>query len=96
MKISNVCMTFLTALLLIPWPLMADEGRNKREREKRQRKIVPFPVVFYSPETGVGLGFPSGTHYHSVEKSPVITITVDADWGSVTAGELTLVLYYLS
>jgi outer membrane protein assembly factor BamA len=47
---------FLTALLLIPGPLTAEEEGGVNESWKRKRKVVPFPVFFYSPETGVGLG----------------------------------------
>ena len=52
----NVCAVFLTVLLLIPGLLLAEEVKGESENWKRKRKVVPFPVIFYSPETGVGLG----------------------------------------
>jgi outer membrane protein assembly factor BamA len=42
------------ALLFIPGFLMAEE-ENIGDKNKK-RKLVPFPVVFYSPETGLGFG----------------------------------------
>jgi len=52
--------------------------------------------VFSAIAGGVGLGEPSGTIYHAAEKTVTLTITVDADWGSVTAGGFTIELFYLT
>lgn len=54
------------------------------------------PDVFSDVAGGMALGAVSGTAYHAAAKAPVITITVDSDWTSVTAGELTLAIYYFA
>lgn len=52
------------------------------------------PDVFTTVAGGVAVGVVSGTAYHAVAKAPVITITAGSDWGSVTAGSVTLALFY--
>ena len=52
------------------------------------------PTVFTTAAAGVGLGVVSGTAFHAAAKTPVVTITSAADWGSVTAGQITLTLLY--
>ena len=52
------------------------------------------PSVF-TTANAIDLGVPSGTKIHTAAKSVTITITSAADWGAVTAGALTIRLYYL-
>ena len=52
--------------------------------------------VFTTAANGVAAGAPSGVLYHNAAKTVKLTITVNADWGSVTAGALTVELYYLT
>lgn len=52
--------------------------------------------VFSDVAAGVDVGDPSGVKYHAAEKSVTITITVDADWGSVSAGSLDVEAFYLT
>ena len=54
--------------------------------------------VFTTAAGGGDAGTPSGVQYHTAAKQPVLTITpgtaVAAVWGSVTAGTVTVKLYY--
>ena len=52
--------------------------------------------VFADIAGGVGLGTPSGTLYHATEATVTLTITVDADWDSVTAGGFTIEMFYFT
>ncbi len=52
------------------------------------------PSVF-AAATIIEAGIPSGTAAHAAAKAPVLTITANADWGSVTGGGLTVRIYYL-
>lgn len=52
--------------------------------------------VFTTAANGISAGAPSGVAYHSAAKDVVLTITASSDWGSVTAGSVTVSLYYLS
>ena len=52
------------------------------------------PTVFTTAAAGVDMGVVSGTAFHAAAKTPVVTITSAADWGSVTAGQITLTLLY--
>lgn len=49
--------------------------------------------VFASADAA-SAGAPNGTLYHSTAKTPVLTITTNSDWGSVTAGQLTVTLFW--
>lgn len=51
------------------------------------------PSVF-TTVAAMTLGTPSGTRIHVAETTVTVTITSAADWGAVTAGSATLVLYY--
>jgi hypothetical protein len=52
--------------------------------------------VFTTAANGVAAGAPSGVLYHDAAKTPKLTITTAADWGSVTAGSVTVELFYLT
>ena len=54
------------------------------------------PSVFVTAAAGVDLGAPSGTAWHAAAKTPTLTITSGSDWGLVTAGALTVTLFYLA
>jgi outer membrane protein assembly factor BamA len=49
-------MLFVALLLSTSRLLMAQDEVSEVESRKRNRKIVPFPVLFFSPETGVAFG----------------------------------------
>lgn len=51
------------------------------------------PSVF-TTATAIDLGAPSGTQIHAAAKSVTLTVTSAADWGSVTAGALTIRIFY--
>lgn len=51
--------------------------------------------VFTTASGGVSAGDPSGVKYHTAAKTPVLTITSGSDWGLVTAGSVTVKMYYL-
>lgn len=52
--------------------------------------------VFSTAANGVAAGSPSGVLYHDAAKTPKLTITTASDWTSVSAGSLTVELYYLT
>ena len=54
------------------------------------------PDVFSDVANGIDLGNPSGDQFHDAEATVTVTITADANWGDVDAGEITLEFYYLS
>lgn len=51
--------------------------------------------VFTTAATGVQSGVPSGNKLIVTENRPTLTVTTAADWGSVTAGQVTVSIYYL-
>lgn len=54
------------------------------------------PSVFATAANGVSVGDPSGTRYHNAAATVTITVTSATDWGSVTAGQLTGKIWYIS
>jgi hypothetical protein len=52
------------------------------------------PSVF-TTDTSIDMGAPSGTTYHDAAATVTITITSNSDWGLVTAGSLTIKMFYL-
>jgi len=52
------------------------------------------PSVFTTASAGIDAGAPSGTLFHSTAKTPKLTITTNADFTSVTAGALTVTLFW--
>jgi hypothetical protein len=54
------------------------------------------PDVYTTNAGGVDLGVPSGTAWHDAAKSVTVTITVDNDWSTISAGEATVVICYWS
>lgn len=53
------------------------------------------PSVF-TTAVAVDMGAPSGTQIHTAEKTVTLTITSGADFTSVSAGQLTIRIYYLN
>lgn len=51
------------------------------------------PSVF-ATAANVDTGAVSGTAYHSTAKTPTITVTSATDFGAITAGEMTVVIFY--
>lgn len=52
------------------------------------------PSVFTTAEAGIGAGAPSGTTFHATAKTPKLTVTSNADFTSVSAGQLTVTLFW--
>lgn len=52
--------------------------------------------VFATAASGVAAGLPSGVLYHAAAKTVTLTITTAADFTSVSAGSVTVSLYYLT
>jgi hypothetical protein len=51
--------------------------------------------VFSTAADGVESGVPSGTKLLVTENRPTLTVTTDADFTSVSAGEVTVAIYYI-
>lgn len=51
------------------------------------------PSVF-TTATAIDMGAPSGTQIHTAAKTVTLTITSGSDWGAVTAGALTIKIFY--
>lgn len=51
------------------------------------------PDVF-TTAAAISAGAASGTAFHSAAKTPTLTITTATDWGLVTAGALTVTIFY--
>ncbi len=57
------------------------------------RYTTATPVSIFTTAAGeTDLGAPSGTAYHTAAKSITLTATSNADWTSVTAGVMTVVV----
>lgn len=54
------------------------------------------PSVFATAANGVAVGIPSGTVYHASEATVTLTVTSASDFTSVSAGSLTIEIYYLT
>ena len=54
------------------------------------------PDVFSTAASGVALGAPSGVQYHDTAKTVTVTVTSATDFTSVSAGSLTIEIYYLT
>lgn len=54
------------------------------------------PSVFASIAYGIALGIPSGVQYHAAQKTVTLTVTSAADFTSVSAGSVTIEIYYLT
>jgi hypothetical protein len=54
------------------------------------------PDVYTSNASGVDMGAISGTAWHDAAKTVTVTITVDSDWSTVSAGECTVGILYWS
>lgn len=52
------------------------------------------PSVFTTNASGVALGVPSGTIWHDDAKNITVTITTNADYTSVSAGQATILVCY--
>lgn len=59
------------------------------------RYMTGTPSVFATAATGIQTGVPSGNKLVTADNRPTLTVTTNADWGSVTAGQLTVSIYYL-
>ncbi len=54
------------------------------------------PDVFSTLANGVTVGAPSGVLYHDAAKTVTLTVTTAADFTSVSAGSVTVELFYLT
>lgn len=52
------------------------------------------PSVFTTAAAGADMGAPSGTLFHSTAKTPTLTVTSNADFTSVAAGQMTVTLFW--
>lgn len=52
------------------------------------------PSVFTTAAQGVDMGVPSGTAWHTAAATPTALITSGSDWGLVTAGAVTIYIFY--
>lgn len=52
--------------------------------------------VFTTAAGGIDAGLPSGLRYHPAAKSIVLTVTSAADFTNVSAGSVTVEVYYLT
>jgi hypothetical protein len=52
-------------------------------------------IDVFSDVVALDGGAPSGTQVHVTAKTPRLTVTSGADWGSVSAGAMTVNIYYL-
>jgi hypothetical protein len=52
------------------------------------------PSVF-TTANAIDLGVPSGTKIHTAAATVTLTVTSGSDWGAVTAGQLTIKIFYL-
>lgn len=53
------------------------------------------PSVFATAADGVQTGVPSGDKLLTAENRPTVTVTTNADFTSVTAGSVTVAIYYI-
>lgn len=53
------------------------------------------PSVFATAAAGVEMGDPSGNQFHTAAVTPTLTVTSASDFTSVSAGQLTVSLYYI-
>ncbi len=51
------------------------------------------PNIF-ATATAIDAGGVSGTSFHSAAKTPTLTATAGSDWGAVTAGSVTVTIFY--
>ena len=54
------------------------------------------PNVFANEANGISLGDPSGIRYHDAEETVRVTVTSDGDFSSVSAGSMTIEIFYLT
>lgn len=52
--------------------------------------------VFATAAAGIAAGIPSGTLYHAAAIAPKLTVTSATDFTSVSAGSVTVEMYYLT
>lgn len=52
--------------------------------------------VFATAAGGISCGAPSGVQYHATAKTVKLTVTTNADFTSVSAGSVTVELYYIT
>lgn len=88
--------TFLRAVLTAVTGFAGDTSATIQagDGSDADRYSTGTPDVFSTLANGLDLGVPSGVAYHAAAKTPKLTITVATDWGAVTAGAVTIELYY--
>lgn len=59
------------------------------------RYMTGTPSIFATAAAGVETGVPSGNKLVTADNRPTLTATSGSDWGSVTAGQITVRLYYI-
>lgn len=59
------------------------------------RYMTGTPSVLNAAADGIQTGVPSGNKLLTADNAPTVTVTGGADWGSITAGKLTVTIYYI-
>jgi len=59
------------------------------------RYMTGTPSVFATAADGIQTGVVSGNKLITAANRPTLTVTSGADWGSVSAGQLTVRIYYI-
>lgn len=87
----------LGAKILVPEGFAGDSSATVQvgDGSDVDRYMTGTPDVFSTAEDGVEAGAPSGDLLLTAENRPTITVTSGTDWGSVTAGKLTVSIYYI-
>ena len=63
MRLTPVKKMYLCIVLFLVGAMgLAYSETGETTGEKRPRRFIPFPMLFYSPETGLGFG--AGAHYY--------------------------------
>lgn len=60
------------------------------------RYMTGTPSVFTTAATGIDAGVVSGLKHLTAANRPTITITSGSDWGLVTAGSITVQVYFIA
>jgi hypothetical protein len=60
------------------------------------RYMTGTPDVFTTAANGIALGVPSGVQYHDAAETVTVIVTASADFTAVSAGAMTLEVFYLT
>lgn len=88
---------FLYSKVLVPAGFAGDTSAALTigDGSDADRYNTGTPSVFATAATGVEMGDPSGGQFHTAAVTPVLTVTSGSDYTSVSAGQLTVSLYFI-